>query len=88
MDNNVAEQAGRGTKVPNQEGLTSSAGGRTATGELSQAVGRYALTQGQVDARITSHLIEISVEVQSLGARVEKLERALAPRKKATRAHD
>jgi hypothetical protein len=82
MNKNGAGQAGRGTKVPNQAGLPSSAGARD---QFSQAVGRYALTSSQIDARITSHLIEISVEVQSLGARVEKLERALAPRKKATR---
>lgn len=87
VNNNGAEQAGRGTKAPNQAALPSSAGARTTRDQLSQAVGRYALTQSQIDAKVASHLIEISVEVQSLGARVEKLERALAPRKKATRAH-
>lgn len=71
MNNNLGEQAARARAVTNQ---------------LSQAVGKYALTQAQVDGRITSHLIEIGVELESLGARVEKLERALAPRKKATRS--
>ena len=86
MNNNLGEQAVRGTKTPNQEELSSSARARAVTSELSQAVGKYALTQTQVDARITSHLIEIGVELESLGARVEKLERAIAPRKKATRS--
>jgi hypothetical protein len=85
MNNNLAEQAGRGTKAPNGE-LASSGGARVVTSELSQSVGKYALTQTQVDARFTSHLIEISVEVEALGARVEKLERAIAPGKKAARS--
>ncbi len=86
MSNNLGGQTRRGTKALNQQELLSTARAKAVTSQLSQAVGKYALTQSQVDARITSHLIEIGVELESLGARVEKLEHALAPRKKTTRA--
>jgi hypothetical protein len=44
MNNNGAEQAGLGTKAPNQAGLPSSAGAKTMTDQVSLAVGRFALT--------------------------------------------
>jgi hypothetical protein len=88
MNNNVVEQSGRGTEAQGQE-LPSSTG--PAVGELSQAVGKYALLQSQVGVKIASHLIGIGdelhstqKEVESLRARIDKLDRELAPRKRTT----
>jgi hypothetical protein len=88
MNNNGVEQSRRGTEAQGQE-LPSSAG--PAVGELSQAVGKYALLQSQVGVKIASHLIGIGdelhstqKEVESLRARIDKLDRELAPRKRTT----
>jgi|HubBroStandDraft_6_1064221.scaffolds.fasta_scaffold206189_2 hypothetical protein len=87
MNNNLVEQAGNGTEVQRQEDLPSGAG--PAVGELSQAVGKYALLQAQVGVKIAAHIIGISDElrstqneVESLRARMDKLDRDLAPRKR------
>jgi hypothetical protein len=88
MNNNMVEQSRRGTEAQGQE-LPSSTG--PAVGELSQAVGKYALLQSQVGVKIASHLIGIGdelhstqKEVESLRARIDKLDRELAPRKRTT----
>ena len=88
MNNNMVEQSRRGTEAQGQE-LPSGTG--PAVGELSQAVGKYALLQSQVGVKIASHLIGIGdelhstqKEVESLRARIDKLDLELAPRKRAT----
>ena len=90
MNDNLVEQARRGTEAQNQEELSSGAG--PAVGELSQAVGEHALLQAQVDVKVASHLIGIVDELQStqkeveaLRTRMDELERDLAPRKRAAR---
>jgi hypothetical protein len=84
MNDNLVEQSGRGTEAQGQE-LPSSAG--PSVRELSEAVGKYALLQSQVGVKIASHLIGIAdelqatqKEVESLRARIDKLDRELAPR--------
>lgn len=88
MNNNMVEQSRRGTELQGKE-LPSSTG--PAVGELSQAVGKYALLQSQVGVKIASHLIGIGdelhstqKEVESLRARIDKLDLELAPRKRTT----
>jgi hypothetical protein len=87
MNNNLVEQAARGTEAQRHEELPSSAG--LEVGELSQAVGKYALLQAQVGVKIASHIIGISdelhstqKEVESLRARMDRLDKDLAPRKR------
>jgi hypothetical protein len=84
MNNNLAEQSGPGIEAQGQEPPFSVG---PAVGELSQAVGKHALLQAQVGAKIASHLIGISdelrlaqKEVESLRARTDKLELALGKR--------
>ena len=71
MNYNLVEQVGSGTAAQKQK---ESPSGETLTvEELSQAVGKHALLQAEVDQTIASHIIAIREELRSTKDEVQSL---------------
>jgi hypothetical protein len=92
MNYNVMEQMNGGTATPTQMGFPSR---ETLTvEELSQAVGKHALLQVEVDKKIALHIVAMREElrstkneVESLRAQMDQLIRGLTLAVDSARAH-